>query len=310
MPCAAPVDPFDLMLDSTLAAGSWCWHDGYYAGRWSLLDQPAGAVAAGLTAIECNDFMLPPPRLSRVRQPLLDLLPGAPPELWRYSRASLRQLRANAAAHQVTVLTWTINSDFTVPDRRWPAQQIYLRRGLAAARLLVTPLLRVTLSAISDRAPDDGAATPRSRDDVIVQRLAAFVETSQRHAPGVTITLENHWGISSDIERHVHIFDAAAAALPAGLRSRFGCCFDPGNVPEGPARVGWWREMAVRANHFHLKTTAFDAAGNETHLPFVAIFDLLAEVNYCGPATIEYAGEGDAIAGVQQSVRLFQRRAL
>lgn len=80
------------MLDATnndaLAAGTWCWHDAYYAGRWSLLDQPAGAGAAGLAAIECNDFMLAPPQLSRLRQPLLRLLPGAPPELWRYSRDS------------------------------------------------------------------------------------------------------------------------------------------------------------------------------------------------------------------------------
>ena len=65
------------MNQSLLAAGAWCWHDDYYAGRWSLLDQPAGAASAGLTAIECNDFMLPPPRLSRLRRPLLRLLPGA-----------------------------------------------------------------------------------------------------------------------------------------------------------------------------------------------------------------------------------------
>ena len=61
------------MRERTLAASSWCWHEPYYAGSWSLLDLPASAKAAGLTAIECNDFMMPPPRLSRLRQPLLRL---------------------------------------------------------------------------------------------------------------------------------------------------------------------------------------------------------------------------------------------
>ncbi len=284
------------MNNASLAAGAWCWHDAYYAGRWSLLDQPAGAAAAGLTAIECNDFMLPPPRLSRLRQPLLRLLPGAPPELWRYSRANLRQLAANAQAHGVRILTWAINSDLAVPGHHWPAQQIYLRRGLAAAHLLAARLLRVTLGG--------RAQTPRSRDAVIAKRLAALVQASS-----AAVTLENHWGISADIERHLQIFDAAAAALPAGLRSRFGCCFDPGNVPVGPDQPQWWRELARRANHFHLKTAAFDAAGDETGLPHAALFDLLAAADYRGAVTIEYAGPGDPLDGLRQSVRLWQRLA-
>jgi sugar phosphate isomerase/epimerase len=281
---------------SALAAGAWCWHDAYYAGRWSLLDQPAGAAAAGLAAIECNDFMLPPPRLSRVRQPLLRLLPGAAPELWRYSRASLRQLQANAQAHGVTILAWAVNSDFAVPGRAWPAQRFYLRRGLEAARQLDVSLLRVTLGG--------SAQTPRSHDAIIVQRLAALVQASP-----AAVTLENHWGVSTDIARHIEIFDAVAATLPAALRPRFGCCFDPGNVPEDPDRLRWWAELARRANHFHLKTTAFDASGNDTHLPHAAIFALLAEAGYRGPVTIEYAGEGDPQEGMRRSVRLYERLA-
>jgi len=282
--------------NATLAAGAWCWHDAYYAGRWSLLDQPAGAQAAGLAAIECNDFMLPPPRLSRVRQPLIGLLPGAPPELWRYSRASLRQLQANAQAQGVQILTWAINSDLTVTGSAWPAQQLYLRRRLAAARQLATPLLRVTLGGSTE--------TPQALDGQIAQRLAALAQASP-----CPVTLENHWGLSGEIERHLAIFDAARAALPVGAHARLGCCFDPGNVPEGPQQARWWAELARRANHFHLKTVAFDAAGEETHLPHAEIYALLAEAGYRGPTTIEYAGDGDPVAGLRQSVALHQRLA-
>jgi len=69
---------FNKTASNILAVSSWCWHAEYYAGSWSLLDLPEAAVSAGVSAIECNDFMLPPPRL---RRPLLSLLPGAPPEL-------------------------------------------------------------------------------------------------------------------------------------------------------------------------------------------------------------------------------------
>jgi sugar phosphate isomerase/epimerase len=67
--------------------------------------------------------------------------------------------------------------------------------------------------------------------------------------------------------------------------------------------------LARRANHFHLKTVAFDAAGDETHLLHVAIFDLLAEASYRGAVTVEYAGPGDALDGLRQIVRLWQRLA-
>jgi sugar phosphate isomerase/epimerase len=287
-------------IPRTLAVSSWSWHDDYYAGRWSLLEQPASAVAAGLHAIECNDFMLPPPRLSRIRRPLLSLLPGAPPELWRYSRTTVRRLKERALASGTSVLGWTINSDFAVPDHHWPAQQIYLNRGLAAARLLQAPLLRVNLGG--------SPSTAAEQDNLVVQRMAEFVAQSQRQVPGVSITVENHWGISTDIDRHLRIVDAVAERLEPQLRLYFGCCFDPGNMPEGEERQRWWPELAARANHYHLKTTTFDEAGDDGALPHGELFKLLLETGYHGAVTIEFAGDGPALEGIKRSTRLFHEQ--
>jgi sugar phosphate isomerase/epimerase len=287
-------------MHNTLAVSSWSWHAAYYAGNWSLLDLPTGAAAAGIEAIECNDFMLPPPHLSRIRRPLLSLLPGAPPELWRYSRTTLQQLQANAQTGNCLFLAWTINSDFSVPAHHWPTQRLYLERGLAAASLLQTSLLRVNLGG----APE----TPGNRDPVIARRLAEFVVLSQRRSPGLAITVENHWGISADIDRHLRLVDAAAAQLPSSLQGSFGCCFDPGNMPVSLDRARWWRELAKRANHYHLKTTRFDAAGNDPDLPHAALFELLRETGYRGAVTIEFAGEGPALDGVRQSALLYQEQ--
>ncbi|MBK9055597.1 MAG: sugar phosphate isomerase/epimerase [Chloroflexi bacterium] len=281
-----------------LAVSSWSWHEAYYAGRWSLLDLPEGARQVGLSRIEANDFMLPPPRLSRIRRPLLALLPGAPPELWRYSRGSLAQLRGNAAASHTPLLCWTINSDFTVPGWAWPLQQIYLRRGLAAAHQLHTPLLRLNLGGQLD--------TPTSVDERLITRLVAFVHLCQHRAPGLTLTVENHWGISTDIERHLWLVGQAKSRLPEGLQERLGCCFDPGNMPEGE-RERWWRGLSAAANHFHFKTTEFDERGRDTHLPHDHILALLRAANYQGDVTIEFQGGGDPVEGVKQSVRLFRQ---
>ena len=283
-------------MNSDLAVSSWSWHAPYYAGEWSLLDQPAAAAALGISAIECNDFMLPPPRFSRIRRPLLSLLPGAPPELWRYSRATLRGLRDRAEEKGTAVLAWTINSDFTVPAPHWPAQWLYLRRGLAAARLLQAPLLRVNLGG----APE----TPAGRDPLVIRRLASFVARSQRHYLGVTITVENHWGLSTDVDRHLRIVDAVAGRLDPELGRRFGCCFDPGNVPDSADRPRWWRELANRANHYHLKTVVPGTAGEEDQIPHTDLFSLLDEVGYRGKVTIEFAGDGDPAEGVRRSAQL------
>ena len=244
--------------------------------------------------------MLPPPRLSRARRPLLALLPGAPPELWRYSRASLQRLATLAQTEGVRILTWTINSDFSVPALQWPAQQLYLHRGLAAARRLGVSLLRVNLG--QDAEADDA---------VVARRLSAFAEFSLRRLGKLEVTVENHWGISSDIDRHLRIVRDAAGRLPASLRNRFGCCFDPHNVPRDGAsdagRERWWRELALAANHFHFKTGAFDASGNDTTLPHGHLLALLAEAGYQGCATTEFHGDGDAVEAVRKSRLLLAR---
>src|SRR5688572_7883368 len=123
-----------------LAISSWCWHDAYYNGRLSLLDVPAAAAELGFSAVELNDFILPPPHLSHLRRPLLRLL-LAPDELWRYTAANLHRLRVALDTAGVTCLAWAIDSHLAVSALKWPWQQHYIRQGLHAARLLNGPLL-------------------------------------------------------------------------------------------------------------------------------------------------------------------------
>jgi L-ribulose-5-phosphate 3-epimerase len=149
--------------------------------------------------------------------------------------------------------------------------------------------------------------TPAGRDSLVRRRLIRFARAALSRCPGLALTVENHWGLSTDIERHLRLVDGVAAALSPSHQRRFGCCFDPANVPEEPGRERWWRELAARANHYHLKTTTFDAAGNDTGLPHRCLFELLQRAGYRGSVSIEFAGNGDAEEGVLKSVRLYKQ---
>jgi hypothetical protein len=224
-----------------LALSSWCWAADYYAGRFSLLDMPARAAPLGVSLLELNDFMLPPPRFSRVVRPLFRCLPYANPELWRYRQLTLLRLRDELAAHGQHCLCWTLNTDFSLPRAGWPAQWLYWHWGLLAARTVVARLLRIILGG------SDGAAA----GPVVGARLNRFLRYALARFDG-QIVLENHWGLSQDWTQHQAIFQAARAALPAADRPRFGLCLDPVNFPPTD-RPTAWAQLAPHAAHVHLK---------------------------------------------------------
>lgn len=274
-----------------LAVSSWCWHDAYYHGRFSLLDLPAAAAELGFSAVELNDFILPPPRLSRLRRPLLRLS-LAPDELWRYTAANLNRLRVALDAAGVTCLAWTIDSNLAVSALKWPWQQHYIRQGLNAARLLNAPMLRLTLGGRPD--------TPAALDNRLIGRLASIVQFSQAIYPGVTLVVENHWGISEDIGRLLAIVRRAQGQLPAGLSAHLGICFDPSNIPH-PQPEHHWPALASAARHVHFKT------GHSHPLNYPALFTLLRQANYQGHFTLEFEGDGNIKEGVLSSIALFKK---
>ncbi len=144
-----------------LAVSSWSWHEDFYAGRLTLLDVPAAAASLGLDQVELNDFMLPSPRLGRVRRFFM-ARPAGPAHAWRYDDATLHRLKAELDRTGVGCLAWTVDSDLTVPGRYWPSQERYLHRAMDVARLLGAPVLRLTLGG--DPAQDilaDGRAANR-----------------------------------------------------------------------------------------------------------------------------------------------------
>ncbi|MBL8045715.1 MAG: sugar phosphate isomerase/epimerase [Anaerolineales bacterium] len=274
---------------SIIAISSWCWHAAYHAGQLSLLNIPAEAQRLGFNHVELNDFMLPPPRLSRLRRPLLAAL-NAPQNLWRYSTRALQPL----AHTPVQIVSWTLDTNLTVDAWHWLWQKRYLAAGLRAARRLRCAVVRITLGGSEH--------SPATLDDLVAKRLAQVV----RHFAPLTVAVENHWGLSTDYERLLRILDLAQRQLSAQEAARLGMCFDAGNLPAARRECGW-RALAPKATHFHFKTRTFTLEGEESTLPYGQIFSLLRASHYHGYIVLEYEGDDAVERGVQKSRALLGR---
>jgi sugar phosphate isomerase/epimerase len=276
-----------------LAISSWSWHAPYQDGKLSLLHVPAAAAGHGFSKVELNDFMLPPPRFSRVRRPFLMVL-GTPVDLWSYTNANLQRLKTALDAARVQCVVWTVNTDLTLPQWRWPWQAHYIQKGIWAARLLGAGVYRIILGG--------RAGMEEAVDETVAGRLAWLVES----CPDLRVVVENHWGLSTDINRLLKVIALTKSRLPVASAGRLGITFDPDNLPKDN-REPHWRALINAAHHVHFKTFNFTPEGDETTLPYHLFFQWLKEVQYPGFATLEFEGDGDPNIGIERSIALFQR---
>jgi sugar phosphate isomerase/epimerase len=280
------------------ALSSWSFHSLFHAGNFSLLDVPARASYFGFAHVELNDFMLPAPPLSNA-QKLLGMVTGKRdvPAIERYNDDVLQQLRAALDSVKVSCLCWTLDTDFTVPDEQWQRQQHYIEQGVKAARLLGAKIMRLTLGGSEKKGTKELGET----EGRIGNRLAQVVTAH----PELLWSVENHWGISTNIDYFLQVIMDTKARL-GGHAAHLGVCFDQGNTP-AQSRLHHWEQLAEQAVHFHLKTFAFDENGDETSLDYYRLVPMLKRAGYEGSVVLEYEGKDGLADGIRQSVRLFRK---
>ncbi|MCK5923749.1 MAG: hypothetical protein KAG66_22635, partial [Methylococcales bacterium] len=273
----------------SVSVSSWCWAEDYYAGIFSLLNMPAKAAHLGYHQVEMNDFMLPPPRFSRIMRPLLQ---GIHPQLWRYRADNLHRLRAELDQHQVQCICWTINSDFTQP--LWK-QRPYWRWGIRAAKIVGASKIRIILGGEDKVLTADEVAG-------VVEKCRHFIDHCTKTAPHLHIVLENHWGISTDIKQHVTIFLAIQATLSPAQQAKFGLCFDPVNMP-AENRPAQWQLILPHTTHLHLKSDL-------TPAEIDTLTHQLQQANYNGDITIECGADKWGKSGIAHCQKLWSIEAL
>ena len=275
-----------------IAVSSWSFHAPFYAGSFSLLNAPAAARRCGIPLLELNDFMLPPPRFSRLRRPLLRLA-GAPETLWRYSAATRVALQRALAGAGVACVAWTADSDLTVTGRwAWRAQRRYVAAAAATAAALGCTLLRLTLGPRATAA-----------NALLARRLATLVTDTP---PQLRLAVENHGGAGGDSRRMAALVHAARDLLGGVGERRLGVCLDAGNLFGEPADQLWTRLLPL-ATQVHVKTRAFTPSGDEATIDYHRFFQLLHAAAYQGVLSIEYEGAGDPAVGIARSQALILR---
>lgn len=173
------------------------------------------------------------------------------------------------------------------PEQR-RAQQIKAYRWLNIAGQLGAEQIRI----------DTGGAAemPDEMFEIIVAGYNDLIPRAGEK--GMQVVMENHWGASRVPANVIRIMEAVP-----GL----GLLFDTGNWPEELREAGW-TQCSRYARATHLKTYAFDEAGNETSVDIPRAMRILQETGYQGSWGIESVPrQGDEYEAAQKSIALVRR---
>ena len=241
-------------------------------------------------------------------------------------RGALRALQRACGLHACTIVL-DANSDLTHSSPMVQQAEIdHLREIIDLAVALECSVVRITLGGqalsvqklwrglkVDGTHAGDGSATKAVLSSALVRRaghtlralwsnvqrldcakLNRAVEALHRVLPyaekqGVSLAIENHWGISARPEWILRVVEAAQAP-------NIGTCPDFGNFPTRIDRYTALADLAPRALHVQAKCWRFDSRGEETSIDFGRCLALLRSAGYRGPISIEYEGGKNELA--------------
>ena len=255
-------------------------------GRLHLWDIAGETRALGLAGMELDDAhlrLVGRGLLGNLRR-YLSLTSPTPPER-TYDHSLLRRLQKALQYFHVPLVAWDCDSALGSPDLL-PGARAYIRLALRTAHQFGASILCLTI---------DETSVSENLSPIVATLSVLAVDAEQA---GVRLALENHTP-AVDVDHILGIIQ--------GVNSPWlGTCANFGNLRPGRAEDDFER-LAVRAFHAHAKSWAFDARGEETAIPYEHRLGVLRSLGYTGSIAVEYAGEGDPVEGIRQTVNLIRR---
>ncbi|HHV55940.1 MAG TPA: sugar phosphate isomerase/epimerase [Firmicutes bacterium] len=157
---------------------------------------------------------------------------------------------------------------------------------LEVAHYLGSPCARVNLGS---NPKNDLAVTIES-----LQELAAYAGKL-----GMTLLVENHGGLSSNPDHLLSVTHAVGT-------QHFALLPDFGNFP-AEIRYAALAQIAPLAAVVHAKTYDFDERGELPQFDFARCLRIVKDAGFDGPVSVEFEGQGDQYAGVEQTIRLIRQ---
>lgn len=223
----------------------------------------------------------------------------------------LAALKQCALRHGVAIVAISAHHNFVTPDDEKRQKELDTLCGwIDVARELGAPSVRAFggrwatrpsfadfMAARGEEPPLEGYAAA----DAFAWSIDAFKVASYyagRH--GITVALENHWGLTGTA--------AGVLRILRGVRSPWlQVALDTGNFNFRPDQYAELAELAPRAIIVHAKTYVGGGIYYTADLDYRRIISLLTDAGFRGYLSIEFEGRAHPDEGVPASVQLLRR---
>ena len=224
-------------------------------------------------------------------------------------RAHLRDLKRHALRHGTGLIGLSIHQDFVDPSPAVLQAQIdHTHKCIEIAYDLGVPCVRInsgrwnTIKSFDDLMKARGIepVIPGYTEDDGFKWCIESLEKCVRKAEqcGVTLAVENHWGISRTPEGLLRIVNAINSPW-------VGALMDTGNFLEDP--YDKLAMIAPKTIYVQAKTYYGGGEWYTLDLDYKRIAKILADVNFTGYVAVEFEGKAPADEAVPKSLAMLRK---
>ena len=224
-------------------------------------------------------------------------------------RAYLADLKRHAFRHGISLVCLSIHQDFVDPDPAFRAKQVeHTIKCIEIAALLGVSCVRInsgrwnTIASFDDlmKARGDEPVLPGHTEDEGFEWCIDCLRRCLPHAAaaGVTLAVENHWGLTRTVEGMLRI----ASAIDSPY---FGLLMDTGNFLENPYER--LRRIASRTVMVQAKDYPGGGEWYTLDLDYSRIARILKEAGFRGWVSLEMEGKEAPETAVPKSLRKLRR---
>ena len=223
-------------------------------------------------------------------------------------RAQLRKLKRHGLRHGVALINLSIHQDFVDPNPDFLKREIeHTHKCIEIAYDLGVPCVRINSGRWN---------TIRSFDDLMKARgvepvpegvteddgFKWCIDCIEKCIPkaeqcGVTLAVENHWGLSRTPEGLLRIVNAFHSPW-------VGAMMDTGNFLEDP--YDKLKQIAPKTIYVQAKTYEGGGEWYTLDLDYKRIAAVLAQANYTGYVALEFEGKAPADEAVPKSIAMLR----
>jgi L-ribulose-5-phosphate 3-epimerase len=222
--------------------------------------------------------------------------------------AYLQRLKRHAFANGIDLICLSIHQNFVSPDPATRQKNVdHTLNCIEMAYRLGIPAIRLnsgrwaTVTSFNELMERRGIEPPipgYTEDDAFDWCIGCIEKCLPKAAEcGVTLALENHWGLTREPEGVLRIL----AALPSPW---LAALMDTGNFLDEPYTK--LEQLAPHAVFVQAKTYLGGGEWYTLDLDYRRIAEILANVGYSGYVSLEFEGKEDAETGVPKSIAVLR----